>query len=52
MDKKLFDSLVRSMEEMVAIEKGEFTPPIENVHRHTIPTSDTSSVRKDVEDEK
>lgn len=37
MDKELFASLVRSVEEMVAIEAGEFSPPEENIHRHALP---------------
>lgn len=37
MDKELFASLVRSVEEMVAIEAGEFSPPEENIHRNPIP---------------
>ena len=37
MDKELFDSLVKSMEEMVAIENGEQQPSPERVHRHKLP---------------
>ncbi len=37
MEKHMFDELVSSMKEMVAIENGTFTPPPENVHRHAIP---------------
>lgn len=37
MKKELFDDLVNSMNEMVAIEKGELTPKPEHVHRHVIP---------------
>ncbi|MEL4013390.1 NadS family protein [Dryocola clanedunensis] len=35
MDKQLFNELVQSMEEMVAIEKGEMQPA--RVHRHPLP---------------
>ncbi|WP_202304445.1 NadS family protein [Dryocola clanedunensis] len=35
MDKQLFTELVQSMEEMVAIEKGEMQPA--RVHRHPLP---------------
>ena len=35
MDKQLFNELVQSMEEMVAIEKGEMQPA--HVHRHPLP---------------
>lgn len=35
MDKELFNDLVQSMEEMVAIEKGEMQPA--GVHRHALP---------------
>lgn len=48
MDKKLFDSLVLSMEEMVAIEKGEITPQPEYVHLHVIPTSEKNEMIKDI----
>lgn len=44
MEKKLFDSLLRSMEEMVAIENGELEPAPENVHRHVLP--DVKAIRK------
>lgn len=37
MEKQLFDDLVSSMNEMVAIENGTLTPKPENVHRHAIP---------------
>ena len=41
MDKELFDVLINSMEEMVAIENGQSQPAAENVHRqstfHTLP---------------
>ncbi|ROP59521.1 hypothetical protein EDF81_2329 [Enterobacter sp. BIGb0383] len=37
MEKKLFEDLVESMAEMVAIEKGECVPAPENVHRHALP---------------
>lgn len=37
MDKKLFEDLVGSMEEMVEIENGQLVPAPENVHRHAIP---------------
>lgn len=35
MDKELFNDLVESMEQMVAIEKGEIQPA--RVHRHHLP---------------
>jgi putative transcriptional regulator len=35
MEKELFDQLVQSMEQMVAIEKGEMAPAA--VHRHHLP---------------
>ena len=44
MDKNLFADLVSSMEEMVAIEKGEVIPAPENVHRHALP--DVKAIRK------
>ncbi|EET2715035.1 helix-turn-helix domain-containing protein [Escherichia coli] len=44
MEKKLFDDLVSSMAEMVAIEKGNITPAPENIHRHTLP--DVKAIRK------
>lgn len=44
MEKNLFDSLVRSVEEMVAIENGEFQPAPENVHHHILP--DVKAIRK------
>lgn len=44
MEKNLFDSLVRSVEEMVAIENGEFQPAPENVHHHVLP--DVKAIRK------
>ncbi|MBC8950193.1 MULTISPECIES: NadS family protein [Xenorhabdus] len=37
MDKKLFDDLVESMNQMVAIEKGKLSVPVENIHRHRLP---------------
>lgn len=37
MEQKLFTDLVSSLEEMVAIEKGERVPAPENVHRHALP---------------
>lgn len=37
MDKELFGDLVKSIEEMVAIQNGEVQPPPERVHRHPIP---------------
>ncbi|HKM97893.1 MAG TPA: NadS family protein [Buttiauxella sp.] len=36
MDKELFNELVQSMEEMVAIEKGEMQPA--RVHRYALPS--------------
>lgn len=36
MEKKLFDALINSMEEMVAIENGQIQPAEENIHRHTL----------------
>ncbi|MBD2780844.1 helix-turn-helix domain-containing protein [Xenorhabdus sp. 42] len=37
MDKKLFNDLVESMEQMVSIEKGELSVPSENIHYHRLP---------------
>lgn len=37
MDKEIFDDLVKSMEEMVAIHNGEVQPPPERIHRHPMP---------------
>lgn len=37
MDDKLFDDLLASAQEMVAIEKGDVQPHPDNVHRHAIP---------------
>ncbi|VFS47152.1 hypothetical protein [Budvicia aquatica] len=36
MEKQLVDDLVSSINEMVAIENGTFTPKPEKVHRHAI----------------
>lgn len=44
MEKKLFDALINSMEEMVAIENGQIQPAEENIHRHTLP--DVKAIRK------
>ncbi|HBC1013068.1 TPA: helix-turn-helix domain-containing protein [Escherichia coli] len=44
MEKKLFDDLINSMEEMVAIENGQVLPAAKNVHRHTLP--DVKAIRK------
>ncbi|EHI3196238.1 helix-turn-helix domain-containing protein [Salmonella enterica] len=44
MEKKLFDALINSMEEMVAIENDQIQPAAENVHRHTLP--DVKAIRK------
>ncbi len=44
MDKNLFADLVSSVNEMVAIENGEFQPQPEHVHRHAIPN--VKSMRK------
>lgn len=44
MEKELFNILVRSMEEMVAIENGDLVPAPENVHRHVLP--DVKAIRK------
>lgn len=46
MEKKLFDNLVSSLEEMVAIENGELIPDSENVHRLELP--DVKAIRKHV----
>ncbi|MEQ4675746.1 NadS family protein [Providencia vermicola] len=46
MEKKLFDDLVSSLEEMVAIENGELIPDSENVHRLELP--DVKAIRKHV----
>lgn len=52
MDKNLFDSLVSSVEEMVAIENGELTSLPENVHIHIIPTIDGSPLSSDLREHK
>lgn len=44
MEKKLFDALINSIEEMVAIENGQIQPAEENIHRHTLP--DVKAIRK------
>ncbi|HDK6616373.1 TPA: transcriptional regulator [Klebsiella variicola] len=44
MEKKLFDALINSMEEMVTIESGLIQPAAENVHRHSLP--DVKAIRK------
>lgn len=44
MEKKLFEDLANSMAEMVAIEKGEFVPAPENIHRRVLP--DVKAIRK------
>ncbi|WP_161485306.1 hypothetical protein [Hafnia alvei] len=44
MEKELFNDLLSSINEMVAIEKGEMTVNPENVHHHAIP--DVKSIRK------
>lgn len=44
MEKKLFDALINSMQEMVAIESGQIQPAAENVHRHHLP--DVKAIRK------
>ncbi|EFA4386057.1 NadS family protein [Escherichia coli] len=44
MEKKLFDALINSMEEMVAIENGQIQPAEGNIHRHTLP--DVKAIRK------
>lgn len=36
MEKELFQDLIRSIKEMVAIERGELQPPPENVHLHLL----------------
>lgn len=46
MEKELFNDLLSSINEMVAIEKGEMTVNPENVHRHAIP--DVKSIRKSI----
>ncbi|MCP9270202.1 helix-turn-helix domain-containing protein [Xenorhabdus sp. XENO-1] len=38
MDNKLFDDLLNSVNEMVAIENGRFQPKPEHIHRHAIPS--------------
>ncbi|HAV1831525.1 TPA: helix-turn-helix domain-containing protein [Enterobacter hormaechei subsp. steigerwaltii] len=44
MGKKLFDALINSMEEMVAIESGQIQPAVENVHRPPLP--EVKAIRK------
>jgi putative transcriptional regulator len=44
MDKQLFNDLLESMQEMVAIEKGQEIPETSRVHRHTLP--DVKLIRK------
>lgn len=46
MEKKLFNDLLSSINEMVAIENGETAVNPENVHRHAIP--DVKSIRKSI----
>jgi putative transcriptional regulator len=41
MDKELFNDLVESMEQMVAIEKGELSVSAENIHYHRLPNVKT-----------
>jgi putative transcriptional regulator len=50
MDKKLFESLVCSMEEMLLIEKGEFLPLSENVHLHIVSVSEEAYEAMGLED--
>jgi len=49
MDKQLFADLLTSMKEMVAIERGEFQPAEENIHRHFLPDSNKSESDESVE---
>ncbi|NWA60184.1 helix-turn-helix domain-containing protein [Pantoea sp. B9002] len=44
MDKQLFNDLLESMQEMVAIEKGQEIPETSRVHRHVLP--DVKLIRK------
>ena len=44
MEKKYFETLLSSVEEMVAIENGEREPAPENVHRFELP--DVKAIRK------
>ncbi|AYA40050.1 helix-turn-helix domain-containing protein [Xenorhabdus nematophila] len=44
MEEKMFADLLDSVNEMVAIENGEFEPKPEHVHRHAIPN--VKSIRK------
>ncbi|HCM61916.1 MAG TPA: transcriptional regulator [Morganella sp. (in: Bacteria)] len=44
MDKKLFNDLISSMEEMVAIETGHIIPAPENIHKHPVP--DVKAIRQ------
>ncbi|WP_230042003.1 NadS family protein [Escherichia coli] len=44
MEKKLFDSLLNSMEEMVVIENNQIKPASENVYRHNL--LDVKAIRK------
>lgn len=39
MDKKLFERLVKGLEQMAAIEKGELEVPPENIHRFRVPNT-------------
>ena len=45
MDKELFERLINSAEQMVAIEKGELEVSPENIHRFRIPN--TKKIRTD-----
>ncbi|CNI36008.1 MULTISPECIES: NadS family protein [Enterobacterales] len=44
MKTELFNDLVESMQQMVAIEKGTLSVPAENIHRHRLP--DVKSMRE------
>ncbi|MDD2165118.1 hypothetical protein QAY95_00035 [Glaesserella parasuis] len=45
MEKELFERLIKGMEEMVAIEKGEIEVPPHRIHRHKIPNPKVSRTK-------
>ena len=49
MEKELFERLIKGMEEMVAIEKGEIEVPPHRIHRHKIPKPKVSRTKISLE---
>ncbi len=49
MEKELFDRLIKGMEEMVAIEKGEIEVPPHRIHKHKIPKTKVSRTKISLE---